>query len=188
MPRTVDASTVTAAQAREMRIIYIAEFRYDSGYVYLSSDSRNIDYNGNTYLGVGNLGAIDAIEEGAEFKARSVNLTLSGVPSANVAIALGEDYQGRAVIIHRVYLDLNYNIVGQPDLRFSGFMDNMVINTGGENSEIVLSCRNRFQDWDRPRMRRYNAEDQKIDYSNDLGLDFVPNMVEKEIVWGRTGG
>ena len=188
MPRTVDASTVTAAQAREMRIIYIAEFRYDSGYVYLSSDSRNIDYNGNTYLGVGNLGSIDTIEEGAEFKARTVNLALSGVASANVAIALGEQYQGRAVLIHRVYLDLNYNIVGQPDLRFSGFIDNMKINTGGEQSTIEVACRNRFQDWDRPRMRRYNAEDQKSEFAGDLGLDFVPNMVEKEIVWGRTGG
>ena len=35
------------------------------------------------------------------------------------------------------------------------------------------------------RVRRYTAEDQKIDYPNDKGLEFVAEMAEKEIVWGR---
>ena len=36
------------------------------------------------------------------------------------------------------------------------------------------------------RQRRYTSEDQKIDYPNDKGLEFVAEIAEKEIVWGRS--
>jgi hypothetical protein len=39
-------------------------------------------------------------------------------------------------------------------------------------------------DWDRPRVRRYNAADQAITDSADKGFEFVPQMVERNIRWG----
>ena len=71
-------------------------------------------------------------------------------------------------------------------------MDTMVLNDGGETATIQVTVENRLIEFERTRIRRYTAEDQKIDYPNDKGLEFVAEMAEKEIVWGRasvgTGG
>jgi len=61
----------------------------------------------------------------------------------------------------------------------------MVINDGSETATIQVTVENRLIEFERTRVRRYTAEDQKIDYPNDKGLEFVAEMAEKEIVWGR---
>lgn len=38
------------------------------------------------------------------------------------------------------------------------------------------------------KVRRYTAEDQKIDHPTDKGFEFVTAIVEKQIMWGRPTG
>ena len=45
--------------------------------------------------------------------------------------------------------------------------------------------------FERAKVRRYTAEDQKIDHPTDKGFEFVTSIVQKQIIWGRatpTGG
>ena len=51
-------------------------------------------------------------------------------------------------------------------------------------SRVSVTAESLLADWDRPRVRRYNAEDQRLYYPNDKGFEFVPSLVEKQIVWG----
>jgi hypothetical protein len=55
----------------------------------------------------------------------------------------------------------------------------------GETATITLTIQNRLADWERPRLRRYTDEDQQSVYDGDLGLQFVAQMAEKTIYWGR---
>jgi hypothetical protein len=48
-----------------------------------------------------------------------------------------------------------------------------------------LTAESRLIDLERSRERRYTSEDQKIDYPNDKGLEFIADLQDKEIVWGR---
>ena len=31
----------------------------------------------------------------------------------------------------------------------------------------------------------YTLEDQKIDYPTDVGFEFIPDLQDKEIIWGK---
>jgi hypothetical protein len=62
----------------------------------------------------------------------------------------------------------------------------MRISDGAETATISVSVENRLIEFQRNRVRRYTAEDQKIDYPSDKGLEFVAEISEKEIVWGRS--
>jgi len=50
---------------------------------------------------------------------------------------------------------------------------------------IPFTFGGRLVDWERPRIRRYNNADQQVAFTGDKGFEFVPQMVEKELIWGR---
>ncbi|HRT09404.1 MAG TPA: hypothetical protein P5233_13565, partial [Candidatus Paceibacterota bacterium] len=58
--------------------------------------------------------------------------------------------------------------------------------TLGESASIQISAENKMADWERARVRRYTHEDQIAEYPADKGLEFVPQMVEKVLIWGRS--
>ena len=63
-------------------------------------------------------------------------------------------------------------------------MDTMPIEVGAQAS-IQLTVESRLVDWERPRDRRFNHPDQIAEYPDDKGLEYVAQMAEKELVWGR---
>lgn len=77
-----------------------------------------------------------------------------------------------------------FMVLADPRPIFEGRMDNMEIVVG-KTAEIVLHVESRLADLERPRIRRYNDADQRVLYPDDRGLEFVEQMVEKSIPWGR---
>ena len=49
----------------------------------------------------------------------------------------------------------------------------------------LAGVESRLADWERPRVSRYTDADQQQRFPGDLGCRFAPQMVEKELVWGR---
>ena len=58
-------------------------------------------------------------------------------------------------------------------------MDTMTIAESGEYSTISISAENKLIALERSKVRRYTAEDQKIDHPTDKGFEFVTAIVEK---------
>jgi len=75
-------------------------------------------------------------------------------------------------------------ILPTPYTFFSGLMDKMTIQDSGETTNITLNCENYLVRLEQQKIRRYTPEDQKLEYPNDKGLDFVAAIQEKEIAWG----
>ena len=48
-----------------------------------------------------------------------------------------------------------------------------------------MTAESKLIDLERSRARRYTSEDQKIDYPDDKGLDFIADLQDKAVVWGR---
>lgn len=122
--------------------------------------------------------------EGAELQSYAVQLTLSGIPTELVSLALVDQYQGREAKIYLGLVDDKHALTGTPLLIFRGQMDTMDIELG-KNATITLTVQSRLADWERPRLRRYTNEDQQSDYPDDRGFEFVAQMAEKTIYWGR---
>jgi hypothetical protein len=183
MSRDLTAAVEAALAGTNLIAVFLVELRFGTGTVYVNNIEFDIPYDGHTWLGGGRIGSISAIDEGEDLQAYGVRLTLSGVNPALLSIALAEDYQGRPVLISLALLDTDHNIIETPVLVYRGRMDTMPMEVG-QVATITLNVEGRLVDFERPRVRRYNSEDQQIVHATDRFFDFVPQMVSKELYWG----
>jgi hypothetical protein len=184
MSRSFSANFAAILEDPVMSPFLAVELLFDSGAVRLWTGLTPLVVGGVTYTGAGSLLAVSAVEETSEIAARGANMTLSGIPSEIISLALNEDYQGRTA---KIYFGLLNVTSGAPEMCeiFSGLMDQMNIEDTGTTLTVELTVENRLIDLERARIRRYTSEDQKRVYPDDLGLDFVNDLQDKEIIWGR---
>jgi hypothetical protein len=184
MARSLSSALNDQIIAAQLRPFMAVEIEFDSGTSRAWSGYGTITLDGNQYYGTGTLGSISAVSESTENKAAGISISLSGIPDDLVALALSEQYQGNET---RVYLGaMNHLNVpfGDPYLLFKGRIDTMQIGESPETATINLTVENRMIDLERARVRRYTPEDQKLDYPNDKGLDFVASIQDTEVTWG----
>lgn len=185
---------------------FAVELLFDTDALYLWTGLGDLIYNGQTYTGTGTLLNISDVEETVEIAARGATLTLSGIPSEVLALALTEPYQGRQCKIYfglfnkgtllkedgayilledgsRIALELQE--LGLTEI-FAGYMDQMNINEQADTCDVELKVESKLVDLERARVRRYSSGYQKAVYPNDKGFDFVEDLQDKEIVWGRS--
>lgn len=161
--------------------------------------------DGTQWIGLGTLLDISAIEETAEMAVKGATITLSGVASDVISLALSEPYQGRVCNIYfgtfstgKILQESGSFILLQDGSKialettktglnqiFSGYMDQMNISDSADTSTIELKVENKLIDLERARIARFTSGYQKSVYPNDKGLDFVEDLQDKKITWGR---
>lgn len=179
---------VAMADASVIRPLILVEALFDSNaptsYLYLWNGIGSLSYDSKTYVGAGNLLSISGISESVDLRASGITVQLSGISDPLLAKAKTEDYQGRELKVKLGGWDSSDNIISNPIIIFSGFMDTMTINESGETANINVTVENRLIEFEKTRVRRYTDNDQRIDYPNDDGLEYVSQIQEKTIVWG----
>ena len=178
-----DSANTTAITNNNIPILILVEMHFSSGIAYYCNAGYSFTWNGNLYLGLGNLGSIDTIEEGSAIQSYGVGFKLTGIDPAKIEIAMNEDYQNKPAFVRLALLDESYNIVGTPTLVFSGLMDTMPI-TLGTTATITVTAESRLADWDRVRIRNYTDADQQSFFPGDLGFQYVNQAADREIYWG----
>lgn len=145
-----------------------------------------IRINSQDYLGVGTLGSISSINETTQNQASGLTLSLSGIPNDLLAVAMAEQYQGSSVNVFFGCLNDEHSVIESPINIFSGRMDVISLSEGAESSALTITVESRLIDLEKPRLRRYTSEDQKINFPDDKGLDFVASIQEINISWGSS--
>jgi len=77
------------------------------------------------------------------------------------------------------------DVIATPAIMFTGFMDVMTINDGGQYSTINVTCENKLIAFERSNRRRNTDGDQRIDHPLDEGFSFVTQIQEKDFYWGQ---
>jgi len=185
MSRSVTSEVNTIFESNSVSPFVAIDLAFDGGNFVAWTGYGNLTFGGTTYIGGGDFLNVSNVIENAEVQANNLTITLSGIPSDLIASALNETYQGRSCKVFLGVLDSSNAVVSDPYLLFSGRMDLMNIDDGGQTCTISVSAESRLIDLDRTRERRYTSEDQKIDFPNDKGLEFIADLQDKEIVWGR---
>ena len=188
MSRTLTSGMAGITTDAEVRPAYFVRMIFDSSVLNMWSGVGDITFGGNTYTGTGDLLNISQIAEVSELEATGINVTLTGLKSSFLVIAKNEEYQGRALIVHLGAFTSAGALIADPVIVFSGLMDTMTITESGEHSTITVAVENKLIAFERAKVRRYTAEDQKIDHPTDKGFEFVTAIQEKEIIWGRPTG
>jgi hypothetical protein len=128
--RDVSAEIITLLSETSLAPFFALEMQFDSGVVRAWTGRGEIVYDGETWTGVGSFLNISEITETAEISASGASVTLSGVPSDMLSLALQEAYQNR---IARVFLGFHL-----PD------RDNLYEVDGTEATFVIDIARNVF--------------------------------------------
>ena len=183
MTRTIPSVVLNALDDDVINPFFAVELLFDSpNEIHLWTGVGDLDYDGKIWTGAGNLLDISSVNEAADLAVRGATITLSGMTSEVVSLALQEPYQGR---VCNIYFGVTSDTTALTQV-FSGYMDQMNIQENPDTSTIELTVENKLIDLERPRVARYTSAYQKSVYAGDLGLDFIEDLQDKEIVWGRT--
>lgn len=201
---------ITSQMAAEFSGAYVtpvvlADLVFDSATLYMWSGIGTLEWQGNSYLGGGNLIGISSIQESQDLQAKGISATLSGIPSSLVATALTERVRGRPfrlwlasastrravdteggdsvltedggqVLLENQLLDSPYRI-------FTGMMDFIELVDGGQTADLRLTIESSMLIGQRAKISRYTDEEQKRRFPNDRGLEFINQLQDKEVVW-----
>jgi len=184
MTKTLSANNSAVLNDDVIRPVYFIKLEFPSGTVYLNSSDRTITVSSQDYTGAGNIGSLTNIEETSELEANGLKLTLTGIPSTYISVALTTEYQGSTATVSIGFFNSSYALVDTPFTVFTGKVDMMSISLDDTMATIQLDIENRLVDWERPRISRYTNEEQQNLYTGDKGLEFVDNVAEKELFWG----
>jgi len=208
---TRDLSPITLKNINDdvVRPFFAVELNFDDNIVRTWTGVGTLVLpDGTSWIGTGQLLSISSIEETQEMSVKGATLTMSGIPSELLSLALSEPYQGRVCNIYFGTLSVGSLLkqdgayilkqdggkilveTGEEGFNqlFSGYMDQMNISDGPESATIEMRVENKLIDLERARVARYTSGYQKSVYLGDLGLDFVESLQDKDIVWGRKSG
>jgi hypothetical protein len=181
MSRDITSAVLNALDNAVIQPFFAVDLDFDSDSLYLWSGYGNLVIGSKTYLGAGQLLNISSISETTEMEAKGATISVSGIPSAFLSLALNEPYQGREC---RIYFGVTSSPSNYVEV-FSGELDQMNIEEQVETANISVVAENVLVKLERPVVRRFTNEDQKSRFPNDRGLEFVASLQDKEIFWGR---
>ena len=186
MPRTLSSAFLAATQAPLLRPALFIEAHFTSGPLYAWSGFGSIDWNSQTWIGIGTLGSVSTIEEGASVEAKGITLTMNGIDATLLADVLGEFQVGLPAIVSLGLFDSNGVLIADPVTSWAGRMDQPTIDVDGTTATIAINCESRLLDMNVAVDRRYTNEDQQLENPGDRGLEFINSIQEVVIYWGRS--
>ena len=180
-------SEVAELLAADHQIVFLAvKAEFDTETLHLWSGDTDLVIDGATYTGVGTLLNLSEIEESLELKSTNVNISLAGMDSTVLNLALSENYQNRNITVFTGYLSGGTDHIQGTLTLFKGRMTAMTIADDPSGATIMLNCENRLIDLQRPSNLRFTKESQKFIDSTDTCFSRVASLQDKEIVWGQT--
>ena len=181
--RDLAADQLAMITAASQRPVLFYEGEFTGGTLRLWSGVGTISWNSQSWTGAGNLLSIGEIQETTEIRASGTTLSLSGLNTSIISIALAQCRQGLAGRVWLGGLDASNAVIADPFMAFEGRLDVPEISDDGETCTVSISYESRLIALERPRERRVTHEDQQIDYPGDLFREYVAGLQDKVLTW-----
>ena len=180
MSRAISSNLLSALTAPVAQPFYAVELFFNQGTVRLWTGVGDRTINNDVYVGAIGLLGVSAAEEISDLSAKTMSITVSGLESAALSIAMTEPYQRR---VAKVYL--GEQSVSDVVEIFSGQMNTMSIEDSGENSTIQISIESKLVELERSANWRYTDENHKSRNSGDSFFSYVKSIQDLQVAWGR---
>ena len=189
MARSITTAFKNAIKSSVVRPLLAVELEFSTGTLRFWNGYGDLTMSAggssNTFTGLGDLIGVSAIGESDQVEAIGASLSLTGIKSSFISTALTGNYTNRNASIFLGLFDSSKSVIADVYTLFKGKMDIMKIDEGAETASITLNLENRLIALDRPKNRRFTHEDQQERFSGDLGFEFVPDLQDKEVIWGK---
>jgi len=148
-----------------------------------NGDNLTTENAAQTFLGIGDFGGIESVEENIEVVARQVTLTCSGLDSTWVTPALSEDYQNRTVTVYLGFFSRDTGtLIGSPEVIWEGRINQQTITLSKGEATLSMTCEHRLRR--EPRIARYTNADQQIIHPGDRFFDLTHTIEGFVNRWG----
>ena len=200
MSRTIDSGLLAALTGNAVEPFYAVELLFDvktttdvNGdpidigpmrmWTGLGNRTINVRGTDQVFAGTGALLNIAAAEEVGDLSAKAMTISLTGLDSSIISLAMQEPYQRRKA---RVYM--GEKSVSSVVEIFSGQMDTMQITDEPDMSTVVMTIESKLVELERSRNWRYNDESHKARHSDDTFFSYVQSIQDQQVAWGRATG
>lgn len=183
MGRDLTVAMQSAVAQGTVRPVLFYEGEFSAGTVRLWTGVGTVTWNGESWLGAGELLDVSPIEVSGDVRASGMSVSLSGMPGSLISVVLAQAQQGLAGRVYVGLMDSAGAVIADPHLAFSGRLDVPIIDDAGDRCTITISYEGRLIDLQRARERRYTDEDQRIEFPHDRGFEFIPSLQDAAIVW-----
>ncbi len=181
------SGTSEELSAQQVNLVFFVEIEFSSGVINLWSGVGDISWDSKTWTGAGQLLMISPARETTGVTATGLTISLTGVDSAFLALALIEARQNKPVSCWFGFLDSSGVVITDPYKFFTGLFNYIVVEEGGERATITVTAENDLIKLQQPRIRRYTDQDQQSEFDGDLGFIHVAALQEWNGYWGGGG-
>ena len=180
--KTLSVAGANALASQSVPIAVLVSMAFSPTPLNLCSCNFNLVAGGVTYNGVGNLGKISAVQVTAS-EIKQLQFEISGAPSANLALVLGNSVQGVPVTVSLAILDpAAYRVTDVVPL-WVGALDTMVVDDHPASSTIAVTAEHVGIDLNRPASLYYTDSDQQTLHPGDLFFQYTSQQFDQQIVW-----
>lgn len=188
--RSIGATNETAYLQPVIKIVVFARLDFLSGVRRFHTEigpknATHPIHGSELYLGIGDFGGLStAIVESVSSAPRKLGLTITGVKSSLINTALTDDYFRRDAEIMIGLEDENGELVADPEILYSGFMDKVDIVLNKGIGQMTLVCESRGTNMLKASDLRFNDEDKQAEVTGDLLAEYVWRMTDITLKWG----
>ena len=185
MNRGLTTAMQTATSTRVVRPVFLVDLNFQSGDLKICSGNQSVIWNG-TWQASGSLMNISKTPETTDLQAAGTSVILSGIPTSNLSLILGETYRNREATIYLACIaSSDFSIVADPVILYEGKMDQMPIQEGAETSTIQINIENKLISLENAKNLKWTDQAQKSIDPTDKGCEYVAGLQNTPIIFGR---
>lgn len=183
MSRVTNSATIAALASDSIRLATLIKLDFPTP-IYITDYGQDIVYSTITYDASSYILEVGDASESGDIRVNSMDLTLSAVERSYVSLFLQSDYVNKQVLVQRVCLDDNGDVIGEPITYFDGRIVSFDIEDSGTDSRINVELASHWQDFDKVQNRKTNTKSQQFWFPNDRGFAYAASTITN-LKWGR---
>ena len=189
MARDITSDFNTAIKSTVVQPIFAIELEFSDGtlrfWTGYGSITMTAGGSSKVFTGTGDLLSISPVEESSTLQMNGISVALTGIKSSLVSTALSAQYTNRNAALYMGLFNTSGSVIADVYTLFKGKMDVLNITEQADTATITLNIESRLVSFEQPLNRMLTLEDQQVDYSSDLGFEFISDLQDKEIIWGK---
>lgn len=179
--RTLSSAAIAVLNGPVVPLVLLLELAYPAP-IRANSTTVDIDHFGVTFFRTGSLGAVDGVRDSTG-EITGMKFSLSGVPSENIALSLGDRARGRLCKLWSAVLDPDTHAVLDTSLIFAGELDQTSVSQEGSSCTIGVTAIHMGTLFKRPRTLNQTESAQQHLYPGDTSRRFLVSQANHKDVW-----
>jgi hypothetical protein len=184
MSRGILGGLEAALASPSVTLCLFVKLEFTSGTQRYHSGIGSVTLNSESYIGVGELGAIEAVREDSRLSMKGIKIQLSGVDTTKVDLSINESIRGRNATLYLGTVDPETAVCNDYVEIFSGYMDSVQYVRSETEGAMSLAVESIMTQFDLPSVRRATNEDHQERYPGDKFFEYVRRVANTTLIWG----